>query len=307
MFSSFFGKSKPINILIVAFLISLVFLFAKFEHLTTNFNLYELLKNLGLLLVAIFSVFVLDFIIGKNNLTKKNSYAILLFGLFIVLIPQSINQTNVLFSNLFILLALRRIMSMHSKLEVKKKLVDAAFWVGIASLFYFWSILFFILILIALMYYSQNDIKNWIIPFIGLLVVILLVISFNILTYNSYWTQEAIYPGIGFDWDTLNTYKTITKLSVILSLFVIMFIPFIRITREKINNLKPAYILIGIASIIAVVITILAPIKTGAEFIFLFGPLAIITTSYLEKVKKTWIREVIISSLVVIPLILLVL
>ena len=57
------------------------------------------------------------------------------------------------------MLALRRLISLQSKLDIKKKLFDAAFWITIATLFYFWSMLFFALVIVALIYYSQNDIK----------------------------------------------------------------------------------------------------------------------------------------------------
>ncbi len=297
MFSSFFGKSKPINILIVAFLIGIVFVLVKFDHILGNFSVYEILKQLGLLLTAIFSVFVLDFIIGKNNLTQKNSYAILLFGLFITLIPESIAQTNLLLSNLFILFALRRLISLHSKLEIKKKLVDAAFWIGVASLFYFWSILFFILILIALLYYSQNDIKNWIIPFVALIVLALLVISYHIVLYDSYLPQENFYPGLSFDFSSFKTYQSIIKFLIIVILLAIMSLFFIKTISEKTSKIKPSYILIVIASIVAIVIEIIAPIKTGGELIFLFGSLAIMTATYLEKAQKKWVIDLLLVLL----------
>ena len=297
MFSSFFAKSKPINILLVAFLISIVFVLVKFDHISGNFSLYEILKQLGLLLTAIFSVFVLDFIIGKNNLTQKNSYAILLFGLFVTLIPESIAQTNLLLSNLFILFALRRLISLHSKLEIKKKLVDAAFWIGVASLFYFWSILFFILILIALLYYSQNDIKNWIIPFVALIVLALLVISYHIVFYDSYLPQENFYPGLSFDFSSFKTYQSIIKFLIIVVLLVIMSLFFIKTISEKTSKIKPSYILIVIASILAIVIEVIAPIKTGGELIFLFGPLAIMTATYLEKAQKKWVIDLLLVFL----------
>ena len=243
MFSSFFAKSKPINILLVAFLISTVFVMVKFDYISTNFNLHEILRQIGLLLLAVFSVFVLDFIIGKNNLTSKNSYAILLYGLFIALIPESVIQTNLLFSNLFILFSLRRLISLHSKLEIKKKLVDAAFWIGIASLFYFWAILFFVLVLIALIYYSQNDIRNWIIPFVGLVVLAVLVVAYHIIIFDSYYPIDSLYPGIGFDFSSFINFHSAIRFLAVVILFVIMFLFFLKTISEKTSKLKPAYIL----------------------------------------------------------------
>lgn len=307
MFSSFFAKSKPINILIVAFLISIVFILSKFEDVNSNFNLYQALKQFGLLFIAIFSVFVLDFIIGKNNLTQKNSYAIVLFGLFITLIPNSITQTNLLLSNLFILLALRRLISLQSKIDIKKKLADAAFWIGVATLFYFWAILFFLLIIVALFYYSQNDLRNWIIPFVALIVLALMIVSYNILFFDTYFPNENRYPGLSFDFSLFNSYQIIIKTATIASLLAVMFLFFIKTISEKTSKIKPAYILIATTAVIAVSIEIITPKKTGGELIFLFSPLAIITTTYLEKTQKKWIIDVIFSILLIISIFFLVL
>ena len=52
---------------------------------------------------------------------------------------------------------------------------------------------------------------------------------------------------------------------------------------------------------------IIAPKKDGSEFIFLFAPSAIIMANYIESVKENWFKELFLSVLVVVPLILLML
>ena len=58
---------------------------------------------------------------------------------------------------------------------------------------------------------------------------------------------------------------------------------------------------------VAFATVILAPQKNGSEFLFLFAPLSIVMTNYIESIKEKWFKEVFLSMLIVVPLILLVL
>ena len=65
--------------------------------------------------------------------------------------------------------------------------------------------------------------------------------------------------------------------------------------------------LVIISSLIGLLIIAVSPNKTGSEFLFLFAPLAIIMTNYLEVIEETWFKEVIVWVLVITPIIALVL
>ena len=154
MITSIFKKSKPINFIIVFFITLLAFYTAKMELFSDSVAEVSILKQIGLFFVCYVSALLVNFIVTKHSLTKKNNYEILLFSLFLLAIPKTTSHTNILFANFFILLGYRRIISLRSMVSIKKKLFDAAFWIAIATLFYFWSILFFIMILAALFLYT---------------------------------------------------------------------------------------------------------------------------------------------------------
>ena len=50
-----------------------------------------------------------------------------------------------------------------------------------------------------------------------------------------------------------------------------------------------------------------APQKNGSELLFLFAPLAVIITNYIETIEEKWFKELFLGLLVVIPIVLLVL
>ncbi len=187
MITSIFNKSKPINFIIVFLVTILAFLTARAGTVSYPITSAYILKQLVVFSICLITLIVFNFIITKNSLTKKNNYEILLFSFFLLTIVQTTINSNILLSNFFVLLGLRRIISLSSQKSIKNKLFDAALWIALASLFYFWAILFFVVIIISLILYTDNNLKHWIIPFLGVSTVFVIAVSISILIYNDYF------------------------------------------------------------------------------------------------------------------------
>ena len=71
------------------------------------------------------------------------------------------------------------------------------------------------------------------------------------------------------------------------------------------KTLKPGFKIIQTMFLVSWALVIVAPEKDGSEFLFLFAPLAIIITNYLETIKEKWFREVFLATFIVIPIVLL--
>ena len=101
MITSIFSKSKPINFIIVFFVMLLAFLVARIKLMEEPITVLVIIKQMALLFTCYLSILLLNFIVSKNNLTKLNNYEILLFSLFLLLIPSTTFNANILFSNFF--------------------------------------------------------------------------------------------------------------------------------------------------------------------------------------------------------------
>lgn len=307
MITNFFSKSKPIHLVVISLILLLVFILTKFLNLDLSFNLFEILKQILLFIVCLLSVFILDFFVTRNNLTKKNSYKIFLFVLFVAMFPETILNSKILISNVFILLALRRLVSLRTQKEIKKKIFDAAFWISIATLFYFWAILFYSLIFAALILYSISDIKNWIIPFIGILCVAIISVAYMIITGIDYiLCFENLYK-YSFDFSQLNSKNIILSATILFSYGLWALFYYFKNLNNKPKNYRPSFILIGITFLISTLIIVVSPQKNGSEFIFLFAPLAIIITNYIEMVTERWFKEALLLILIFTPILNLIL
>ncbi|WP_431157030.1 DUF6427 family protein [Winogradskyella poriferorum] len=305
MITSVFNKSKPINFIIVLAFVLVLFSISNFELFFGNLN--TLFSTLTRVLVVVFLVFLLDFIVSKNNLTQRNSYAILVFGVALGVFPEIINNINLLLANVFILFALRRILSLSSNKQVKKKLFDASFWIALATLLYFWAILFFAIIIVALIYYSQNDLRNVLIPLVGVATVAMLLLGYNIIFHDAYIRPSNFERFSSLDYTSYNSLENIFKLTILFTAFIWTIIYFFRSLTDKNNKLKPSYFIVAWTSIIGILIAIISPYKDGSEFVFFIAPFAIIMANYIEAISEKWFKEVFVGIFILTPIIGLIL
>lgn len=307
MITSFFNTSKPIHFVIVLILALCTFVFFRLYISDVDLDALYIGKQLGLFLILSWSIGVLAFLTSKNNLLQNNSYNVLLFSVFLAIIPATIQNDYILISNFFVLLALRRIISLRSKISVKKKLFDAAFWIAIASLFHFWSILFFVLIIVALIFYVIEDLKNWIIPFIGFFVVALLFSCYHILTESTFGSIEKYWSGISLDFTAYNSLKIIIGITVLLSFGLWSSFFYFKKVGEQTRSIKASFVLVYIAFLLGVTLVVITPQKDGSEFLFVFAPLAIIISNYIETINEKWFAEVFVWLIVITPVVTLLL
>jgi len=307
MISNFFSKSKPIHYIVVSVVLLLVFVMSRLDVLPENSGVIVYTEHIGLFLTAILTVFLFDFLVTRNGLTKKNSYNIILFVLFFAILPQTLLSSRLLFANFFILLALRRIISLRSQKEIKKKLFDASFWVAIATLFYFWSVLFFILIFVALLVYAIADVKNYLIPIVGIATVMVITVCCFIVIDKDIFTYVVGLFDYSMDFSALNSKRIIGGTTLLLSFGLWSLFYYIKNIKAQMKSDRPSFKLVILSAIIGIVIIGIAPLKNGSEFIFLFAPLSIIVTNYLEVISEKWFKETLLWVLTVTPIVLLML
>ena len=116
MLTSFFAKSKPINITLVLVLLSGFFITANFHTWFLAFEIFKFFKILGVFLALMLSLFLLNFIAKKNDLTQRSAYKVLLFSVFCASFFSLLKDYNVIVAATLILLALRRIISLKSQI-----------------------------------------------------------------------------------------------------------------------------------------------------------------------------------------------
>jgi len=301
MITAIFNKSKPINLVLTSLMLIFGFLLVQFQT-TEALSVSTFFYKVGLVLLAILSALVVDFIVKKNAISGQNSFVVFFFALFFFHFWNSNSDFRLILANFFILLALRKIISLKSQLATTKKIFDAALWICIASLFHFWSILFLLVLYLGIVIYASNYYKNWLVPLVSAFVVFMIVSGYELVVNNRFF--NFLNTSISVDYSGVNSYfnwviGTFFTMILIVSL---IFLPS-RI-RVKLQKNKLSYLILIIALITALVLFLISPNKSSAMLIFLYFPLASLFTSFFEKISKPIIQSVLLYSMFLVSVLL---
>jgi hypothetical protein len=291
MIANFFKKAKPAGVILIIGLLFIYYFFATFYIYKNNFSFSFLVNRLFLFCLYVLWLLVFNFIVSKNKLTLNNLYGLLLGVIFLGTFYESLFANNLLWSNIFLLFAYRKIYSLSSNLNIKVKLFDAAFWIGIASLIYFWSFLFFILIYVGIILYKKISIRNLIIPIVGFIVPIFLYFIYCLYINELPLFYQKFEFKINLDFSSYNFIKYLIPI-VLLGLILIWSL--IRVTPKIIsvnNKLKQTWILLLNHLFVAIIVAGLAVVKNGSETFFLIFPAGIIIANFIPKLKWKWLRN----------------
>lgn len=305
MISSVFGKTKPINyIILLAFLLP----FYWFVHLVLfqrSYTTEQYLWNLLVIGVLCLSVFLINFIVSRNKITEANTYAILFFTLFIVLFPETVIDKNAIFCNFFLLLAIRRLISMKSRKETKLKIFDATFWILVSSLFYDWALLFLGLVFMAIYFYEAKNIKNWIVTFVGGAAFLLIVKTLLILIGEEGFLREHYSFGFTFDpvyfFDLGNVLKWLLYFLIMSAIGIWVFLKIGKLGLGKMRTLQ----LLTIFFYLGMTIGFFETENPGGTMILTFFPASVFLNNFIDTITKIKLREVLLLMLVLVPFLVL--
>ena len=298
MITSVFSKSRPINYILTTTLLVLCFLLFQFQSNFSTISVVEIGSKVILLLLLAGSLFITNFITKRNGLSKDNSYTFLLFFVFLILFPKTLSNASLIISNGFILLALRRLISMQSLITPKEKIFDASFWIFTASLFNFWCVLFIILVFVSIIFHVSRDYRNWIIPFIALFTVVLIASVASLMFDSSLIKQYLSSIIIDFDLKYLETIFQNIALFVYIFTALVAFLGMMFILSSKLSNFQSSYQKIIFAFVIGLAVFFFSPNKDNSYLIYTFVPVSIMLTNLLETIEKYWIKETILGIII---------
>ena len=302
MITSVFKKSTPLNYSLVVILILVFFFLFQIQEPSWMSSSFLAFQKVSLLCFILASFFLINFIVKKNGLSKDNGYAIFFYLLLLLFFPAIFNNPNVLYANFFILLAVRRLISLQSLKASKEKIFDASFWILIASLFQFWCVLFLILVFISIIFHASRDYRNWILPFIALLGVALLflmvsfIFNFDAVTF----IENRAIIDLRMDYFKNNYENGSFSIYVAVALFFIVSVLTTLSNRPQIVH--TSYKKIVAYFFIAVAVYIISPDKSNDLLLFSIAPLAMMATSHVEYVKQKLNNEIVFYILILCSL-----
>lgn len=304
MISSIFGKTKPINLIILLGFLFFFYWTVQLFLLEIDFSINSIAVEIVVLIILLFSVFTVDFIVNRNKLTGANSYAVFFYTLLFVLFPQTVSDSNAVLCSLFLLLATRRLLSIKSLKDIKSKVFDATLWVFTASIFYDWAILYLILVLVTIYIYDPKNIRNWLVIFSATFSFLMITYMVLVLVGNpsflaSHYTFTIDYASIyPLKWDSSIKVSTYIVINLILAFW--SFLALGKAGTGKIITIR----LVALSFVIGLLINLLVLTESTFPIIITFFPSVIFICNYVESIKRKNLLELLLLLSVVIPLML---
>ncbi|HLW41501.1 MAG TPA: DUF6427 family protein [Flavobacterium sp.] len=304
MLTNLFSKSRPIGYVIIGLLLLVVYFLQLVSDLNWLQSPVAVVEKSFLFFAVVFSVLLIQFITVKNHLAVNNLYSLFLYACFLILFPVYFSDSELIIANLLVLLALRRIISLQTLKMPKIKIFDASLWIFLATLLESWTILYFVLVYLAIIWYVSEDYRHWIIPFVALFVVTVLFYTYSIFSgidLFAFWKNKY---DVGFSFSYFdNVYQNIA-----LSFFATIAVFF---TANQLMHLKNIptnqlnlYKNIVLCFIIGAAIYVIAPEKSNGLLVFTFFPLSIIGGNFIARTESQWVKETVLSLILGFSLLL---
>jgi hypothetical protein len=292
MIASVFKKSTPLNYALIVFLVLFFFFIYQIQDTSWMSSGVLLLKKGLAFLVVLASIFLTSFIGKRNGLTKDSGYTAIIFLLLLLFFPTILNNLNILLANFFILLALRRLISLQSMKASKEKIFDASLWIILASLFHFWCILFLILVFISIIFHVSRDYTNWVLPFIALLAVGILFAFFtSIFDINPLqYLEKASQTNFAIDYFTNTSENIAFSIYVSVALFFV-FSMFISLSHRP-SMTQTSHKKVVTSFFIGAFIFAVSADKSSDLLVFTIAPLAILASAHLEYSQTRFKQEI---------------
>lgn len=300
MIASIFSKSRPFNYILVTGLLILCFFIYQIHLVGTatgsSFSWFEGIQKAVVLLLLVTSLFITNFITKRNGLSKDNSFSALFFVSFLLFIPSAFDNFKIVLSSFFILLAMRRLISMKSLLTPKEKIFDASLWIFIAALFHFWSILFIFIVFVSIIFHVSGDYRNWVLPFIAFFTVGILFAFFSLLI-NHEWI-DMVWNQTRTDFEFYYLEKSTSNAALVLfAVFSMVFLFSMVFTLSK----RPIIMLASYKKVIfifliSMFIYIISPEKSNDLLLFALMPLSVLATGFVEISKDSVLKEIVTGT-----------
>lgn len=257
---------------------------------------------LSVIIVAI-EAFLINHILIENELIPRNSTIaaflfIILSGLFI----DFINLNPVLIANLFIISAIWLFMRIYNLADAYPIILNIGTLIGIASLFYFPSIIFLILIWIGFIIYRIIKWREWIISIIGFIIPYIFLISYYF-GVNQLNTRLEEYINclqiINFNSFSPSPFAFVTGI-IIGVLFLFSFLKLLLAINEKAIRIRKSTSFLIWYMLSSIILFLFSKNYALLGVFMILTPLSIIISIFVNNIKKTFWFEGILWVLTVL-------
>ena len=305
MITRFFGRSRTVHFFIpIIYLFILVF-FQSYKLEWTDSAMGLLMSQLPIIVLLVLSLLLSSFIITKNKLTEKNNYPIVAFIVFMTALFPNIISLNIILANLFVLLGIRRAISLKSGKDELKKIFDSSLWITFGAVLFPPLLLFLLVVLLATFLHSFVNFRTIGVIIIGTAASVFASYTIEILIFDFIafpeFIKEFLNGAIFIYRDHYNfMFNTPSRILLLLIMVIGLVVYFITFGSKSIENTKTFSIILVI---FLIPFAISGANVLGEIFICFLFPFLILASKIMEVLKYKWALDILVILLILINII----
>lgn len=291
MLANFLKKSTPAHFIYLILLLLAFFVLASYSQFTDGFEVGLGVKKLAFFLGIVFLLLVDMFVIRKNDLTKDSAFALYFAILLLASFSATFENETYLLANIFLLFASRKIYSLKNYKRTIAKVFDAGLWIGVAFLYFEWSLLFMIVLYGGLVNFRLVNWRTLLTPFLGFGTVFVVFYTYHLMFGSLPIFYQAFEFEYVFSLEAFYTVKLALPLFFYIGLAFFSMLVLVPKVLAGSNNFTRSWNTLVLQFLIGAFIMVLTPIKNGASIYFVLLPLPVICTNYMETLNSKWIKN----------------
>jgi hypothetical protein len=271
--------------------------------------LFKLLGNLniisGLIAIALlfYQALLINYVLVENDLVPRKSYmAAFILVIFLSLFNEIIMLNPVLIAGLFIISAVRLIFRLYEEHEAYKTVLNIGTLISVASLFYFPSIVFIMIIWAAFIIYRLFSWREWFISLLGFILPYLFLSTYYFL--NDCLMLKILEYKRAFAFLNLNYYSTsIFTFIVLIFLGLLIVVSIIKllitINERQIRIRKFISMLIWLMIISFASLSLSSNYRI-AGFLTILLPASVLFSIFISILRRSVVGEIAIITLILL-------
>lgn len=213
-------------------------------------------------------------------------------------LPEFHVLSPALVANVFLVLALRRILQIYNQASVRALVFRAGFYIGLASLFYKPSAAMYILLVYQLNTFRTFNWREMVIPLLALLVPLFYLSSWYYLTGEMNVFRDWMFTHVAFLTFSDFQFWSWPAFALFLFLTGMAFFHLLSTGSRRTIRLNNLYKVLSASALIFLLMLLTRPPDVYSVFLLTLPSLCVIQSNYILGIRRNWLRELLAYALV---------
>ena len=305
MITSIFEKTKSVNFIILILVFTVMYLIKIILRIQNDqvFLIKDsLLTYFGFIVLGV----LINYISKKFYVTGRNHYVLFVFLVFLLYIPSVLVDYKVTWSVIALAFVFFKLLSIKNQTRIREQLLDVSLITSFSLLFNFWNVLLIGLLYSSIILFLQKKYKFLLIPIVGFLTAQVFVYIYHVIfEINILETFSSSYFLIDFDIQNYfdSVYHNISF--ALVSTYFIFFLWHILFKFKKYPAEFQNHVSLFLITILfTTLIFVFSSNKSNNLMLYTMLPMSFIGANLIDSHKVRWVKELNLSLMFFIGVIM---